>query len=397
MTWPRLVVYVVVMTTAATDGSGTWILNENLIRWAFVTLATLIGIATIQTRGGDALDWSLVPPTVATFWIWAAWRRFPIMLLTVMATAAPIVLNIGDVESEVAMFFLVLVVAVLSSFEPNRTLVTVCVVGVLVVLLTLALAGPLDGVGIENWFFGVILSWGYGEIAWGLRATIDELEKARAQVADQGAVRERQRIARDVHDLVGHSLSVVMLHITGARHLVRKDPDEAERALEQAENAGRQSLAEIRRTIGLLREPADADDTAEVLPSPDLTDVERLIGEFSAAGLTVDLDVSGALDAVEPAIGLAGYRIVQEALTNASRHAPNAIVTVSVHVDASRCEIVVRNTAGQSRNPSTSAGFGLVGMRERARSVGGSLLAGPDRGGWVVEASLPRVHSPAAR
>ena len=127
-----------------------------------------------------------------------------------------------------------------------------------------------------------------------MRETVGELEQTRALVADQATINERRRIARDVHDLVGHSLTVVLLHVSGARHLVHTDPNEAERALVQAEASGRESLAEIRRTVGLLRD--DNDGAAEILPASGLFDIPNLVEDFVSAGVDVTQDLRGQLD-----------------------------------------------------------------------------------------------------
>ena len=177
-----------------------------------------------------------------------------------------------------------------------------------------------------------------------------------------------------------------MLHITGARHVLHTDPEEAERALVQAEVAGRQSLAEIRRTVSLLQEGND--ESVEILPASDLLDIPNLVAEFAEAGVNVSADVRGNLNLVDPAVALAGYRIVQEALTNVSRHASGRKATVSVVVDADTCELSVISSGGVSSGISSGPGIGLTSMRERARSVGGSLIAGPDGDQWRVEATF---------
>ena len=258
-------------------------------------------------------------------------------------------------------------------------------------VVTLGVTEAISDFGWPNWLFGFIFAWGAGELLWGLRAAVGELVHTRALVADQAMLNERRRIARDVHDLVGHSLTVVMLHVTGARHLVHKDPDEAERALIQAEQAGRQSLAEIRRTVGLLRD--ENDDVVEILPTSDLTDIPNLVDEFLIAGIDVGADMRGELALVDPAVALAGYRITQEALTNVSRHAVGGSANVRVVVGDETCEIAIVSSGGVASGISDGPGLGLTSMRERARSVGGSLLAGPDGDGWRVEATLP-VNAP---
>lgn len=349
--------------------------------------ATVIGLATIATRTTDAVDWSLIPTTVVAFWMWAAIPSFPRPVLYLLGISTPFVLNIIESESEVSMFLVVLTIAVAAAFEDVRPLAVTATLIAVAAVISLTLTGVLGDFAMPNWLFGFAFSWGAGALAYRYANAIDELEEARVIVADQAAVHERRRIARDVHDLVGHSLSVMMLHITGARLLMHKDPQEAERALEQAEAAGRESLAEIRRTVGLLRD--DADSAEASLPSPDLTDVTELVDEFVLAGIDARLDVEGTVEKVEGAAALAGYRIIQEALTNASRHTVGAQVLVSLDVAGATYDLVVRNTGGHETGAAKGSGFGLISMRERAKSVGGSLVAGPIANGWTVEATLP--------
>lgn len=364
-----------------------WVFDDRRMRVVFAVVATLIGLGAITTRSTPALDLSLVPAAVVVFWLWAGSERFPRALLYFFGLTVPLVLNIVEADDEVSMFLVVLTTAIVASFESNRRLVIAIVASTLIAMLVLSWTGVLDSFSWQNWTFGILFSWGFGTVVARYAETIEELQHARSIVADQAAVHERRRIARDVHDLVGHSLSVVMLHVTGARHLVRKNPEEAERALEQAEAAGRDSLAEIRRTVGLLRD--DSDSAAGALPSPDLTDLAALVDEFKLAGLDVSLDTDGDVGRVEGAAALAGYRIVQEALTNASRHTVGARVTVAVKVGESVYDVLVRNEGGVASDAQAGSGFGLISMRERAKSIGGSLIAGPTPSGWTVEATLP--------
>lgn len=357
------------------------------MRPVFAGLVTIIAIGAFVTRDDEVVSWSMLGPTVAMFWIWALAQRAPSWPMHVLGLYVPLTLNIIESDSEVSMFIAVVTAAVIAAYVPNRDYVRWVIGSYVFVMVTLGVVEAIDSFAWPNWLFGMVFAWGAGEIIWRFTDTLGELEHTRSLVADQAALQERRRIARDVHDLVGHSLSVVLLHVTGARHLVHSDPDEAERALEQAEAAGRQSLAEIRRTVGLLRD--ESDPTAPVVPSAHLTDVPTLVDDFAAAGLVAQLDIDGTVDRIDPAIGLAGYRITQEALTNVSRHTIGADVRVSIGVVDGSCEIVVSNRGGEILDLGRGAGFGLVSMRERAKSVGGSLVAGPTPDGWVVEASLP--------
>lgn len=357
------------------------------MRPVFASLVSIIAIGAFITRNDQIVSWVMLGPTVAAFWAWALTRRFPAWPAHILGLWIPLVLNLIESHAEVSMFISILTIAAIASYARNRTYVLVLVGSWIFVMVTLGIVDAMNEFAWPNWLFGSIFSWGAGEMVWRFTHTVDELAHTRSLVADQATLQERRRIARDVHDLVGHSLSVVMLHVGGARHLVHKDPHEAERALIQAEEAGRQSLAEIRRTVGLLRD--ETDPTAAALPSADLTDVRELVDDFAAAGLFVTLDMVGPIESVEPASALAGYRIVQEALTNASRHTVGAEVRVMVAVGNNGCDLVVANRGGETLDLGRGSGFGLISMRERAKSVGGSLLAGPTPDGWTVEASLP--------
>lgn len=364
-----------------------WPSSERPVRLLFAIAASVIGFGAILIRDEPAVDLSLVLPTVAIYWVWASSRLFPRWPVYVLGISIPITLNLIESDSEVSMFLLILTVALLAFTESNRSFVTAVVVFTGLVIFILGVSGALDDFGWPNWLFGLAFAWGGGEVIHRYAHTIAELRQTRALIADQAAVNERRRIARDVHDLVGHSLSVVMLHLTGARLLVKKDPDEAIRALEQAEEAGRASLAEIRRTVLLLREESDGGGPA--LPSPDLSDIAALVAEFLSAGMNIDLVISGDLTSVDAASALAGYRITQEALTNVTRHTTGSVVNVTVNVMAQSYEVAVVNSGGVAKPGGSGSGFGLVSMRERAKSVGGSLLAGPTPGGWSIDVTVP--------
>lgn len=366
----------------------SWALDQRAMRLWIAALVTLVAIGAFLTREDQLLSWVFLAPTVAVFWLWtlrprAAW------LMQLLGLAVPPVMQFIESEAEVAMFISVFTVGAVAAYSKFRVWMRTVLWVFLFVMVTLGVVDAYDDFAWQNWLVGSLFAWGAGEIIWRYTHTVDELEYTRSLVADQAALQERRRIARDVHDLVGHSLSVVMMHVSGARHLIHKDPNEAEQALVQAEEAGRQSLAEIRRTVGLLRD--ETDGAAAVLPSADLSDVPELVNDFTAAGLFVQLDIHGETNPgqVDPATALAGYRIIQEALTNASRHTLGADVSVAVSVEDDVCEITVANTGGETLDLGRGSGFGLISMRERAKSVGGSLLAGPTPTGWTVEASLP--------
>ena len=235
-------------------------------------------------------------------------------------------------------------------------------------------------------FVGCSISWVVGRVARHQVQTVAALRSAHRELAHQAASEERQRIAREVHDLIGHSLSATMLHVTGARLAIDHDPEEARRALLEAERLGRDSLAEIRRTVGLLRRD---DDPAGTAPVPTAVDVTDLVDGWRRRGIDVGFAAGPGLDALPPPVGFAVYRIVQESLSNVARHAPASAVTVEVTPAGSEATVAVRSVGGRRPVQVTEPGHGIVGMTERATLLGGWLRAGPTHDGWLVEARLP--------
>jgi signal transduction histidine kinase len=217
----------------------------------------------------------------------------------------------------------------------------------------------------------------------------DVLERERDERIAAALAAERGRIARELHDIVGHSISVMGVQAGAVRVRLGDDQDRERDALLAVERTGRQAVGEMRRLIGLLRTGPDEISS----PSPSLRRVEQLVAEMRDAGLSVDLQVTGSLDALPPGVDLAGYRIVQEALTNALKHAPGAHVSVDVRAERDRLEVAVHDDGGAaSVAPSANGhvGHGLIGMRERASLYGGSLTTGPaPGGGFRVHARIP--------
>jgi signal transduction histidine kinase len=208
-----------------------------------------------------------------------------------------------------------------------------------------------------------------------------------AQAAEAARSDERSRMARELHDIVSHNLSVVVLQAAGAG--AQADGDEA--TLEKIERSGREALVEMRRLLGVLRE--DRDDGSPLAPQPGIAQLPELVERVRAAGVAVDLDLDPHAAGLEPALDLSAYRIVQEGLTNALKHAgPDARVTVDIHRDQQRLTISIADD-GAGRVPPeapNSSGHGLTGMRERVALLGGELRAGPQpAGGFSVDASLP--------
>ena len=239
----------------------------------------------------------------------------------------------------------------------------------------------------------VLVAWGAGVTARRMRIRASDLEDSVGRLARErderalaAAAEERARIARELHDVVAHSVSTMVLQAGGARQVLRSHTDDADEALRSVERTGRQALRELRRLLGILR----TDEGPRLHPQPGVADVEPLVRQMREAGLPVELSVSGRPIGVAPGFDLAAYRIVQEALTNVLKHAGRVETTVQLEFGGDALEVAVRNRGPVPAQNGDGGGHGLVGMRERVALYGGTLQAGPDdRGGFAVLARLP--------
>jgi signal transduction histidine kinase len=231
--------------------------------------------------------------------------------------------------------------------------------------------------------FALLLAWTVGALVrTGVRARANRIAQERAE-AEASAEQERVRIARDMHDVVAHSLAVVIAQADGARYAAASDPEAAGAALGTISSTARAALADVRVLLTQLRHSQSAG------PQPTIADLEVLYAQVRAAGVDLRVDVDPAPLADPPAaVQLAVYRILQEALTNAIRHGEGGAVSVRLAWFADRVDLEVRNPAGAGA-VAAGAGHGIIGMRERAQLVGGRLDAAPDGGAFVVRAALP--------
>ena len=235
-----------------------------------------------------------------------------------------------------------------------------------------------------------------------LTARVRQLEVERELRAEAAAAGERARIARELHDIAAHDLSAIVVQAGAADRLVgRGDQEAARAALHGIRAQGRRTLTALRGLVGILRDVSEADPVGgPVAPgpaagTPALAQVGTLVDAARATGMDVDLTVSGApLGGLDPATDMTAYRLVQESLTNARRHAPGAAVTVVIgYADEpgrDRLRVAVRSGPGRAAPREPGGGYGVTGMRERVRHVGGRLEVGPtDDGGWLVDACFP--------
>jgi signal transduction histidine kinase len=215
-------------------------------------------------------------------------------------------------------------------------------------------------------------------------------ERTREEEAQRRAEQERLRIARDLHDVVAHTLTTINVQAGVAGHLLDRDPSHARNALAAIEAASHEALDELRTILGVLREP-DGLAPVPLEPSPSLDSVRDLIERACANGVDVSLELDGDQpDRIPEAVQLAAFRIVQESLTNAGRHAPGSRTRVRLRYDVERLLVRIENGNGPGSNGKKGGrGVGILGMRERATALGGTLSAAPSPGGFLVDAELP--------
>ena len=244
--------------------------------------------------------------------------------------------------------------------------------------------------------------WVFYAIAWALGKTLrrralrgDRLEartaelEARQQEQIQAAIAdERARIARELHDIVAHSVSLMVLQAGAARQALDRQPEKARDPLLSVEATGRTAMSELRRLVAMLRQPEDEDQLA---PQPSLRHLNLLVDQIRETGLVIDVDESCREDGIPPGVDLSAYRIAQEALTNVLKHASAAHVSVSVRCDGAAVEVIVEDDGrGPSDHGSLTGGHGIIGMRERVSLFGGRFEAGARAGGgFRVFAHLP--------
>jgi signal transduction histidine kinase len=243
--------------------------------------------------------------------------------------------------------------------------------------------------GTLAWLFALLLAR-RGRRAAAAEAHAAQLERDHEQRTQAATATERRRIARELHDVIAHSVSVMTVQAGAARMQLPNHPDRAMPPLEAVEETGRQALAELRRLLGILRD----NDAPALAPQPGLAELPTLAKAMSQAGVDVDVRVEGQSKPLPASLDLTAYRIVQEALTNILKHAGPARASVIVHYDPEAIRLVITDD-GQASPTADGPGHGLLGMRERVNLFGGQLEAGPGPdGGYSVSAQLPLEPTP---
>jgi signal transduction histidine kinase len=350
-------------------------------------LAVSVLAAVIDPSSTPNVVLGAIPVVAFGFW---AFRPgvVPLPVLT-LAVLVPVVVAQRSGGLEPLFFDASLLAFVVGRWSPS--LPTAATLGCVTVLSPVAVAVIQDPseIAVGIWLLGIAFPWGIG-IALARQARLAaELESTRDELARQALLSERRGIARDIHDLVGHGLAAVMIQVTSARHVLRRDPAAAEEALRTAEEVGRRSMQELRRTVELLR---SEDDVGVAPPLPTAREIPALVDRSRESGLAVELRVRGDLSRIPDGVGLALYRIAQETLANAARHAPRARTVLGLELADGEVRLLAETSGAahdrQAVDPERPR-YGLVGMRERAIALGGELSAGPTAGGWQVSCRLP--------
>jgi signal transduction histidine kinase len=320
----------------------------------------------------------------------AAWRRFPLgaaaaVFLTLVGESL-VVTSEAVTNSSVNGFALVTAFGVAGTHENLRAALAAAGIGFASLGAIVGNESPEPSGAIPIFILGGAV-WVLGRVVGerARRTAALEQHAGRLERAQQTAVAaERERIARELHDVVAHSVSVMTVQAGAARLLLGEDPERAREPLLSVERTGRQALADMRRLVGILRHDGEG---LELAPQPGTADMARLVDQIRAAGLDADLAVEGNPRPLPPGVDLAAYRIVQEALTNALKHAPHSAAHVRIRYAPKSLTLEVKNDmAALTGGP---PGHGILGMRERVTLYGGEFAAGPSDGGYAVRAELP--------
>lgn len=248
-------------------------------------------------------------------------------------------------------------------------------------------ADPLEDWGAAAADQGfVALAAAAGSVVWHYRRRVEQVAKSASLRIDDAIALERGWMARELHDIIGHGIGVMIIQADSARHVLAPGNDEVHRALVAIEKTGRESLRDMRRLLDLLRE--DDAEGALLDPTPRMGDLDDLVQAVRRTGLPVDLTIDGDRADVVHGVALTAFRVVQEALTNVLRHAGPAHARVVVRYGAHDVTVEVSDD-GRLRPARSANARGLIGLGERVRLYGGTLTAGPEGSQWVVRATLP--------
>ncbi len=349
-----------------------------------MSVPVLVIVAAQLNEPGSAWDVLLLSVAAAAFVGFALLPHVPIEVLAA-GVVVPVTLAVGRQGHLELSLFLVVTATLYAAWHLGSTLRAAAVALVSSVAIWWASQRTADGFSWAPWVTAEVFVFVLGRTLCRQRALIAQLEAAREALATRAVAEERQHIARELHDLAGHTLAAMLLHVTGARHVLRRDLDDAEQALRDAERVGRSSMDQIRDTVAALRTTERGTD-----PPPEATDITDLVDEYRRAGLMIEARITPEVSRLGGSTATALHRITREALANVASHAPTNHVTICAAADADSVHLRVGDHGRRPPPPAAGRpGFGLAGMRERALSLGGTLVAGPTADGWAVDVTVP--------
>ena len=368
---------------------------------------TLFLVATVSAGAGQTSVAGAVPawmPYLVVLAIGlplAARRLWPLPIFVIVFGASLIALGMGVVrDGFVGAGFALYMVAVTedrSGREPTRLIALASLLGVLALV---AAGSPLPVLAEAGQIVvGAVVLGGSWTIGRAVRERRRFAQRSAAQLVERAVAEERLRIARDLHDIVAHGLSLIVVRAATANHVIASRPNEARAALEVIETTGRDALADMRRMLDVLRGDPQTGDDGDLAPVPTLDQLPALVDRVAMAGVRVDCDLSGA-EALSDGVAVAVYRIVQEALTNVVKHAAptRCRLRISVTDEDVQVEVTDEGMRAAIDGSGQRVGRGLVGMQERVRALGGVLEAGPLlHGGFRVFARFPSGATKGAK
>jgi signal transduction histidine kinase len=341
------------------------------------------------TAMGDDLAISI--PAALLVSVPLAWQRTGPALAAVGVSAGFVLQAVQPSPPETLAELVALLLAAFAvAAYASRTQATVGIIAGFAAIVGESLLAGIGDIG-----FGLVLV-GIAVLA-GLvvRRRGAELEQATARIdraAAVAAAAERQRIARELHDVVSHGVSLMVVHAGAAEAQLRESPETAQASLRRVQLTGRDAVDDLRRMLAVLY----SDAPGEGEPQPSIDDLPALIAQVSEAGTPASLAVDGRPRGVPPGLSTSVYRVVQEALTNVRRHAPGAAAAVTIRYAGTGVDVRVHNDAATASSHGAGSGHGLRGASERAALYGGQLEAGPDdNGGWLLHATFPVGRAPA--
>ena len=388
----------------------TWLRDHPVAAdWILAVVLTLLLVGASSFGDGKAGE-DQATPGIGTFLVVGAgtlplaWRRRnPIGAITAVGLVQVVVSSLGFPGGVLAFSCLVALYSVAAHAERRHAVVALAVTPV---FIGIAMWIDRENVtpGDAVWNVAIFLTaWVLGDNLQARRARAsaleeraNRLERERDEAAARAVEAERSRIARELHDVVAHSMSVMVVTAGAARRIIDRDADAAREAMASIETTGRAALDEMRRLLGVLRR--DDDETLARAPQPSVKHLDALVHQVTDAGLPVVLEIEGEPRPLAAGLDLSAYRIVQEALTNTLKHAGPASATVRLCYGDRDLELRVTDDGrgGAADHDAADGGHGLIGMRERVSLYGGELTAGPrPGGGYEVRATLPLQTVPA--